>query len=379
MSTPNPSTAPIAPPGRLSRLWRHAERIWSTRVMEGLLLRRHAQHMYLLMGGHIYFQTVCAGVQTGLFRLLDREPGLTLAEIAERLGLEEKPTRILLLGCTSLGLLRKRRHRYRNGYLASRLLVDGVPGNVVPILRWQQEINYRALAHFPDALAANTNVGLEEFPGSEPTLYERLAHDARLETIFQEAMESISVQANQLLARFGDFSSVRHLVDVGGGNGTNILELARQHPYLQGTVFDLPSVCTIAQRNFQQGPHADRLGTHAGNCFTDPFPEGADAFLFCHFLTIWSEAENRRLLEKAFQALPSGGQVMIFNMMQADDGRGPLSAALGSPYFLTLATGRGMLYTWSEYEHWVRDAGFQSVSRLRLPRDHGLIVGRKSG
>ncbi|MBN2294095.1 MAG: hypothetical protein JXM70_16835, partial [Pirellulales bacterium] len=59
------------------------------------------------------------------------------------------------------------------------------------------------------------------------------------------------------------------------------------------------------------------------------------------------------------------------------DETGPLSAAMGSPYFLTLATGAGMLYTWQEYENWMREAGFSSVSRQELPRDHGAIVGRK--
>ena len=68
---------------------------------------------------------------------------------------------------------------------------------------------------------------------------------------------------------------------------------------------------------------------------------------------------------------------LIFNMMQKDDGTGPLSAAMGSPYFLTLATGEGMLYTWNEYETWMREAGFKTVKRQVLPRDHGAIIGWK--
>lgn len=63
-------------------------------------------------------------------------------------------------------------------------------------------------------------------------------------------------------------------------------------------------------------------------------------------------------------------------MMQEDDETGPLTAALGSPYFLAVATGEGMLYTWGEYESW-REAGFQNLFRKRLPLDHGFIVARK--
>ena len=68
---------------------------------------------------------------------------------------------------------------------------------------------------------------------------------------------------------------------------------------------------------------------------------------------------------------------MIFNMMQNDEGTGPLSAAVGSPYFLTLATGEGMLYSWKEYEGLFREAGFLKVKRIVLPRDHGVITGIK--
>ena len=99
--------------------------------------------------------------------------------------------------------------------------------------------------------------------------------------------------------------------------------------------------------------------------------------MFCHFFTIWGEEKDRELLKKCHDSLPSGGKVIIFNMMQHDDETGPLSAAVGSPYFLALATGLGMLYTWGEYESWMRDAGFHTVERHKLLRDHGLIVGTK--
>jgi len=64
-------------------------------------------------------------------------------------------------------------------------------------------------------------------------------------------------------------------------------------------------------------------------------------------------------------------------MMQNNDGTGPLTAALGSPYFLTLATGEGMLYTWNEYQTWMKGAGFSKTKKIKLLRDHGAIIGVK--
>jgi cyclopropane fatty-acyl-phospholipid synthase-like methyltransferase len=249
--------------------------------------------------------------------------------------------------------------------------------NLLAVVRWQHHINYKALHWFFDALKSNKNIGLKEFEGNEPYLYGRLVHHPELEQIFQDAMQDISRQSKSQLTRFVDFSAYHQLLDVGGGNATNIIALATKYPQLKASVFDSASVCEIARANIANAGLADRLGAVEGDCFSDPFPGGVDCLLFCHFFTIWSEERNRMLLSKCYESLPPGGATVIFNMMQNNAGDGPLSAAMGSPYFLTLATGEGMLYTWNEYESWMREAGFRTVKVQRLVRDHGAVIGIK--
>jgi ubiquinone/menaquinone biosynthesis C-methylase UbiE len=360
------------------KVMRNGLRHWFSRACERILIGRMARRTYLLMAGHIYFQTLSAAVQLDLFTMLARRGRLSRVQIAKELGLEEKPVRILLLGCAVLGLVKRHRDgTYTNSRLSARLLNGDKARNILPVIRWQHSINYRAMYSFGEAVRANRNVGLESIEGDGDTLYQRLASHPDLERIFQQAMEAISVQANHLLSEAVDFSRFGKLVDVGGGNGTNIINLARQFQSLHAVVFDSASVCAIAEEKIRSSGLGGRLGTVAGDCFKDDFPKGCDAVLFAHFMTIWSEERNRALLRKAYAALPEGGAVLIFNMMQADSETGPLSAAAGSPYFLTLATGEGMLYTWSEYEAWVKEAGFRTVLRRRLIRDHGIIIGIK--
>lgn len=335
------------------------------------------QNLYRIVGGHIFFQTLSAAVQLDLFGTLREHGPLTRTEIANRLGISEQPARILLLGCCALELTEKSGDTYTNSQVAEQLLVRDAPGNIVSIIEWQHFINYRPMYFFAEALKANKNVGLDVFRGEEKTLYERLAHDPSLEKIFQDAMQSISVQANRLLAEHVDFADTNFLVDVGGGNASNIIMLAKAHPQLRAAVFDSPSVCEIARDNIAKAGLADRLSATAGNCFDDPFPSEADCILFCHFFTIWSEESNRELLAKCYRSLPTGGKVMIFNMMQDDEESGPLTAAMGSPYFLTLATGEGMLYTWSDYKKWMTESGFTNINEIRLPRDHGVLTATK--
>ncbi len=370
-------TSDSAPQGALSRLVDRYLRLPATRFVEGIVLRRQAERLYLVFGGHLFFQTLRTAVQLDMFTLLAKSGPLTRQEIAQRLGLQEQPVRIIVLGLTTCGLLVKRGDRYSNSHLAQLLLVKDSPRRITAYVELQHRVMYPGVSRLLESVREFRNVGLQEIPGDEPTLYQRLAHDPETEQIFQDAMQELSVQANADMARFIDLSGVKHLVDVGGGDGTNIIAMARRWPQLRATVFDSPTVCEIARANIAASGLADRLGAAPGECFADPFPKDADCLMFCHFFTIWGEKKDRELLRKCYDTLPSGGKVVIFNMMQHDDETGPLSAAVGSPYFLAVATGLGMLYTWKEYETWMAETGFAPVQRFRLLRDHGLIVGTK--
>lgn len=330
-----------------------------------------------LIGGHIFFQTVNSAVKFRLFDLLEQKGSLNQDQIASHLNIQSRPARILLLGLASLKLLTKTYDVFSNTNLATRFFTSNSPENLIAVMEWQSEINYHALGHLHESMLSGKNEGLCEFEGSAPTLYERLATKPHLEKIFQNAMEDISKQANSDLANFVDFSGVKNLVDIGGGNASNIISLAKKYPNLKATVFDRPTVCEIAKQNIFKNTLQNRCSTVPGNCFVNDYPKNADAFIFCHFMTIWTEEKNQFLLNKAYQALPENGQVFIFNMMQNNTEDGPLTAAMGSPYFLSLATAEGMLYTWNEYSEWMQNAGFKDIKIISLPKDHGVIVGTK--
>jgi len=354
-------------------------RSWLQRnVIEGIFLRRQVERFFLVFGGHIFFQTLEAASRFDLFTHLKTENGMTRDQICEKLGIQDQPCRIMLLGLVSSGMIKKRGNVYKNTRMANEVLCSDSQTNLLPYIALQRHVMYKGMPKFYESIKEYRNCGLDEFEGDEPTLYQRLAHDPEVEEVFHDSMSALSVQTNKILADFVDFSSVKSLVDIGGGDGTNIITLTSKYSHLRGRVFDLPSVANLAREQLAAHPNAERLGAVNGNCFEDALPTDADCFLLAHFCTIWSPEKNKQLLKKCFDALPSGGRVVIFNMMQDNDETGPLSAAVGSPYFLTIATGEGMLYTWNEYGQWAREAGFADVKQVKLPRDHGAIVAIKS-
>lgn len=337
------------------------------------------ERLILIAGGHTAFQLLWAGLELGVFKQLSAAPGQTMGQLGAGLGLKPYPCSILLIGLTALGLIKRDADGcYTNAELTEQMLVEGKPGYAGKILGWQAHIVYPGLQDFIESLRQSRNVGLDRFPGSGDTLYERLTHNPVLERIFQDAMSALSAQANAHLLNAFDFGVFSHIVDAGGGDATNALALARKFTKLKATVFDSPSVCGIARANIERAGLTDRVDTWAGDFRTDPFPPGIDAVIYCHIATIWSLEHNLDLLKKTYAALPEGGAVLLFNMMGDDDDSGPLSTALGSPYFLAIATGEGKLHPWKDYERILREAGFKRVERIdHLPLNHGLLIGWK--
>ncbi len=327
--------------------------------------------------GHTAFQLLWAGTQFDLFTILEERGALTRGQIAHQLDLEAQPLRILLHGLTALKLLKKTGARYENSAVARRFLNKHDPENWLPILGWQHHIVYKGLFDFVDSLKKNKNVGLRHFPGKGNNLYQRLRSDSPTERVFQDAMSSLSKKSNRELAEYLDLSEARHLLDIGGGDGTNAMNLVRANPGLKATVFDSNTVLANARRNIAESGFSESVDTCEGECFSDPFPEGVDTILLAHMMTIWSPEKNTELIRKCRAALPKGGRLLIFNMVSYDDETGPLINAMGSPYFQAIATGEGMLYCSKDVRSWLKKAGFTKVNSKELPFEHAVFEATK--
>jgi SAM-dependent methyltransferase len=335
------------------------------------------EELTLIGCGHTAHQLLWAGAEFDLFSLLSQKGPQTRREIATALSLADQPTRILLQGLVGLRLLKRLDGRFANSAVAEKHLVRGRPGCMIPVLGWQHHIVYPGLLDFVESLKTNRNVGLRRFPGQGDTLYERLRSHPFEERVFQDAMSNLSRQANRQFAEIAPLTGVRRLVDAGGGDGTNAINLVRRWPQLNAVVFDSASVTAIARKHIAAEGLSERVDTVVGDFLLNPFPPDCDAILLAHILTIWSPERNQALLKKCCDSLPDGGKLFIFNMVARDEDDGPLVNALGSPYFQAIATGEGMMYAGSDYEAWLHAAGFAKISRLSLPLEHALFIAEK--
>lgn len=344
--------------------------------------RPEADSMYerfqLIANGPALFNAVVTGLELDIFHFLSQNPQATFGDILRSAGIQPHKLRVLMLALCSTGLVDKHDDRYSNSDFADENLVPHDNSWRDILVGWQR-IYYPAFTHMTTALREGTNAAaLDAFAGTEPTLYQRLAHDPESEAVMHRSMGAFTLLTLPALLDNAALSSVRHLLDVGGGDGTTAKGLAERYPEMQVTILDMPSVTELARETVPPGSPA-KVRLHPGDILKDPFPRDADAILFSHILEVFSPDLIFELLAKAVDALPSSGKVFIYGFNASDDEIGGVLASRLSLYLNVLATGHGMAYPAKDYEDWLRRAGCTDVKTFRnLPYEHGLTIGIKA-
>lgn len=143
----------------------------------------------------------------------------------------------------------------------------------------------------------------------EAWYYEELERTGRAASF--DALMAAQVGANaQQLAQGYDWSSVTHVVDVGGGTGVMLRTLLAAHPHLRGTLFDLPQVVAAAEPS-------ERLDVVAGNLFDDRLPCG-DAYVLSQILHGWGDDGAAQILERCAEAGGDDVRLLIVEGLLSD-------------------------------------------------------------
>ncbi len=335
---------------------------------------RHREHA-LLFFGPAYFQALVAAKRLGLFAYLHRNPRCSEQSIATALALPPYSVRTLLMACVALKCVRRDKEGLlRNAQWADSAFCDQSE-TFDALIEACAQILYTPFEQMTEALREGRNVGLSTLPGEGNTLYERLTHDPEKEALFHRWMSGLSA-AGLPLRLLDELADTQHVLDVGGGDATNAVQMAQRHPHLQVTIMDLPSVCERARERIEQEQLSDRIHVHPGDIREGQFDIGVDAVLFSRIFNIYGEAQNQRFVQAAADALPRGGKLLIFpSSVASDSGFGPLSAAFLSLYYLCVATGEGRVYAPYEYQAWFANAGFRHFRSHVDKHDEAVIVG----
>jgi hypothetical protein len=128
--------------------------------------------------------------------------------------------------------------------------------------------------------------------------------------VFDEAMSTFTAMISAAVAAAYDFSSMRSVIDVGGGEGALLTGILRAHPNLRGAVFDLPRLADGARRQIATVGLTDRY-EFVGGDFFEAVPAGFDAYLLKHVIHDWDDGHAVRILETCGRAMGSEAKLLI--------------------------------------------------------------------
>jgi hypothetical protein len=167
-------------------------------------------------------------------------------------------------------------------------------------------------------------------------------------------------------------------IDIAGSHGYVSAELCRRHAGLRATVIERAEAVPIARQIAEQEGLGDMVRFRTGDVLFDSFGVDVDVALLCNILHHFSPKANVDILRRVHAALRSGGTVGIFEIETPAAGARPEAAADAMALYFRV-TSTSTCFRASDYESWLRDAGFVAghvVRSVKLPT-RILITARK--
>lgn len=210
--------------------------------------------------------------------------------------------------------------------------------------------------------------------GQKGTFEELYSDLPRLEQ-FMGAMAGLSrINFEAFAAKF-DFSNFKTLCDVGGATGLLSIEVAKKHPHLHCTSFDLPAVQPITQKHIAAVGLTDRIGTASGDFFRDPLPK-ADIITMGMILHDWNLEKKMHLIRSAYDALPPGGAFIAIEAL-IDDARRENVFGLLMSLNMLIEFGDAFDYSGADFRGWCSEVGFQRFDVMYLAGASSAAIAYK--
>jgi hypothetical protein len=225
----------------------------------------------------------------------------------------------------------------------------------------------------PEAL--RTGKPQNEIKHGQKGMFEELYSDLpRLEQ-FMGAMTGLSRINFEAFAEKFDFSKFKTLCDIGGATGLLTIEVARRHPHLRGTSFDLPEVEPIARKHIAAAGLENRISTASGDFFKDPLPR-ADVITMGMILHDWNLEKKMHLIRAAYDALPAGGALVAIEALIDDARRENVQGLLMSLNML-IEFGDAFDYTGADFRKWCSEVGFKRFEVIHLAGPSSAAIAYK--
>ncbi|MGE3277010.1 MAG: methyltransferase [Vicinamibacterales bacterium] len=253
---------------------------------------------YMACGGWVA-SAVGAAARFRLADLVEAGP-MTAAELALAAGVSQPVLERLLALLVAVGLFAEADGRYSttdDGALLREDHPDTVR-NFVMLASGDYQRIFQEAAHTVETGESAAVRALGQ------TLYAHLDQHPVQAEIYDRAMEDLTRPASRVLSKSRDFSTMRTVVDLGGGRGALLRGLLRAEPHLQGIVLDRPDVAERARAALPDlAPDLVGRLEFVGGSFFDGVPPGGDLYIIKNVIHSWSDARAVDILRAAGAAI----------------------------------------------------------------------------
>jgi O-methyltransferase domain/Dimerisation domain len=317
-------------------------------------------------------KALLSAVELGVFSELAGSDGLDGEALRERLGMHRRSATDFFDALVALGMLECEDGRYANTPATELFLDRAKPSYIGGILEMANARLYRFWGSLTEGL--RTGTPQNEAKDGE-NFFEALYADPVRLAQFAQAMSAVSVGAAQAIAAKFPWRDHGTVIDIGCAEGALPAQIALAHEHITGGGFDLPPLEPIFNAYVARLGLGERLSFSAGDFFADPLPR-ADVFVMGHILHDWDLNEKRLLLHKAYDALPDGGALIVYEAIIDDERRDNAFGLLMSLNML-IETPGGFDYTGADCRAWMQETGFRESYVEHLAGPDSMVVGIK--
>lgn len=313
-------------------------------------------------------QSLYVAAKLGIADLL-KDGSKSCDELAGSLAVNSRSLYRLMRALASVGVFCENEQAYFSLTPLGACLQSDIPGSMRGVAIMSGEEHYRAWGDLLYSIQTGANAfeyvyGVKVFP--------YFAQNPEVAKIFDQAMTSYSAVETAATIAGYDFSSIRKLVDVGGGHGSLIASILKANPGMLGVLFDLEPAIAGAKSAIEAHGVSQRCELVAGDFF-ESVPSGGDAYIFKHIIHSWDDERAIALLKNCHRAMAENGKVLVVEPV-IPPGNDPFMGKFADLNMLVMCPG-GCERTSAEYRALFDAAGFKMTKIFPTQLDVSVVEG----
>lgn len=305
------------------------------------------------IGGYMTAHSMGAAAELGLADLI-KDDVRSSADLAVESGTHEPSLRRLLRTLVAVGLATEPEPgRFGLTEVGSQLRSDSPDSLHAFVRMFCHPILFQSWQGLGHAIKTGERAFDHVFGAG---FYEHIATLPAVSALFNVAMsEESRIAAGQVAAGY-DFSGVRKVVDLGGGDGTLLAAILTASPETQGIVVDSASGVAEAPAVLEKAGVADRCQVQAGDFFKE-VPGDGDLYIIKSVFQDWGDDDSRAILRTARAGMPDSATLLIIGSVLPETADTTAPIMFFTDLNMLVNTG-GQERTESEFRAMLADTGF---------------------